>query len=1831
MATAAESALTSALARKYYTQMKAGYATTLHNQPSAASGGAANLSRATGTGSAVAVKAAAEPTNLGSKLLDLFMQPGYAVTQEISNISGAVRGVNEGRKSVLGAIGDVITAGDPFGKGNQKKSGIDLVSGNKDLYNEIARKSGLMGNTYKQDVGPFAANESDNNLQKFGKGALGFAAGVALDPLSYVGVGAVGQALKGGGKLIGAAAEGLNKAAEGSKLAAGVSKVASGITKAGEGTLKVDSAINNATTKVINKALDPTGKKAAAKAIQQAAVDEAAKTASDAAQLVARNATIDPLKSKFVIAGKGLDFGKPVNSVERMLQNTETGLSFPAATVPKGELSRLMDLPKKPTYDFAKLQDPTGHVLTPFTEKAVTQQAVIPPAQDTLMSELLKPGAAVEADAKALASDATRAVTTPANAKITFEEHKAWIAKNKSVKLAIQLPLTTKPTVFPVAEWLNKLGSTRASALSGPSRKAVNDSLAAASNKGIMADRAALLAREAGATPAPGLATLAADGLPVPPAPTVPAKGASPVVAAQVAVDRSVHTTPVWVDKPPTEQASIKRRFKNMLDEEHFTYLYEGIGRKSPLPIEEQRSLFNSRVRQLAKGKATSQPRYIEFFQKQVIDGAKPIVNSNPRFAAVARSPKSIEFNGISVDLSTADEIAKNVPTDSASVAERQQERVRTAQNMDEQTKTAIKATMGKDAIKDGVHGQQFDSVDKTALPFTTPVQGTLRDSPNFGEGLGVNRVYNTHAQFNLHRALAKTASDEVKALSDIRIAGGGKMIWGLERAQMMMDRTIPRVQAAERYFRAHGVEPVGGVTVRGVPLGFGDALGAMSMTNEGRELLKHYLYGGLKGTPYVAKSGAVGTIYPDAIMRVFATVVDKMDASAINAAKGGQDVLEVIAREVYAKLGVFPKGEELAKIVTEGGKNPISIAIKGAKPGEYIQQAVGSVDSATVIQKLEDVIFNSTKGGKTDLRILNNIVQTVQQRSAANAIAFGDTVHELTDKAMTNVFDFMDQGKGVKETVDFLNTKDLIDSVKNSQSIKPTREQLLGAAMRLQEDMSNVISVWDLKHRTIFEQITKGAVADGLKAGGAEKNKAMLKVMQLADEQIATENPFRTPAELSLSDVESLDTAAYKMRTSFANMFVPSKIVNDAGKWVTSRLHETWLFKGSLGRDLSKDVRSQLTVAYHMGTTEEIALAMRYIQDGTLGAASDLTKSIAAKLSPVSSMYFDHAINRNLGPEGTNGILRDFFQHGYDLKHVADKMSAAHFGIPEKLQFDWAKVDKAVGVEAKNAELHTQWMNMKIDNPIDYLARMDATIGNLASDVAMSQGVWKKIKELGGVSLVPKDGYVALRGTTDNYITRYFPETEGAYFIEKTFIPELKKLDYLLKTSIKTSEGVGRMLRTYDPLLNIWKSGMTIWNPNHHLRNVVGDMSLSFLADGLKNPRYYYRAIGLLKARKLYDGVDMLRMMQGIEDLGKVQESRYMLKASLGGRAGKFTISDAEFYEAMYRRGVIKDFTQQEDLIESGLVPKGIQHLQDMLQVTGGKARERVGSLSEGRDDFVRLAHALHLLENKSTLQQAGKVFKNREELFNYVAHRVNQVHPDGTDLAPFERKVMRRLIPFYSWMRKAIPLTIESALQHPGRFTTYPKFAGAMANQYGAQGGTLSNPFPSDQMFPSWLTNQTTGPVTKTADGSYYGISPGTVDSDFMDQWIAGGPAGAKNTLLDMISPMIKLPVELQNGRTLGSGIQTPAKDPLEYFGSQIPGIAQMQRLFGTDPLGSVGTLVQGQGLDPTQSVQKGNRGQMDVSKWLNLSGIGSQNYSTDSALHAAAIEARNRARGQ
>lgn len=429
------------------------------------------------------------------------------------------------------------------------------------------------------------------------------------------------------------------------------------------------------------------------------------------------------------------------------------------------------------------------------------------------------------------------------------------------------------------------------------------------------------------------------------------------------------------------------------------------------------------------------------------------------------------------------------------------------------------------------------------------------------------------------------------------------------------------------------------------------------------------------------------------------------------------------------------------------------------------------------------------------------------------------------------------------------------------------------------------------------------------------------------------------------------------------------------------------------------------------------------------------------------------------------------------------------------------------------------------------------------------------------------------------------YPYLEGYYFTDDI----AKQLPRVIKDWTHPTTLSNPLMKHYDKLLSMWKSGVTIYRPAHHLRNLIGDAYLGWM-DGVNTVRPYILAARVQRTLKgmyptLSDVDKLVELGVASRNMGtpKVGEIIFRNKSGV-----PFTAE--QIAAVAHQKGLLEHARTIEDIIDLSNTGR--------FQPFGGKVQGAARSASELISHNSRLAHFI------------DKVIKSRgsnlSDIFEQASRRARKWHPTGLDLTDFERKVLRRIIPFYSWLRKSTPLLIEGLVMHPGKAVTISKLYGSIQESQGIDTPGRADPFPVDQMFPSWLRAEGLGPLGKpdsflgklsNQDPSGYvmlgqGLNPLT---QLMSQVQQPG-----QTLLSGLTPVAQVPLALSTGTNLFTKAPISGPDAApgamqEYIGSQIPVWSAIQNIAGVTPFGT-----------QTKKATKSDQATEGIVNWLSGLGV-------------------------
>ena len=309
---------------------------------------------------------------------------------------------------------------------------------------------------------------------------------------------------------------------------------------------------------------------------------------------------------------------------------------------------------------------------------------------------------------------------------------------------------------------------------------------------------------------------------------------------------------------------------------------------------------------------------------------------------------------------------------------------------------------------------------------------------------------------------------------------------------------------------------------------------------------------------------------------------------------------------------------------------------------------------------------------------------------------------------------------------------------------------------------------------------------------------------------------------------------------------------------------------------------------------------------------------------------------------------------------------------------------------------------------------------------------------------------------------------------------------------ALTNQEEINKFLKVYDGAQNWWKMWSLGIRPAYHAKNTIGNLWNSYLG-GLTTPKPYGDA------------------------------AAFQVKVAKNNLSGKIAgYPTEELYDAMMTRGVFGQGQYGGDIsrtLESQIAggnrnPFTLSTSNPILQ--GGF------KLGQTIEDNARIALFIDQLNKGASFDKAGNHV--RKYLFDYG------------DVNPFEKDVLKRAMPFYTWSRKNIPLQLEALATQPDKIN---KINLAINNIQ--QANQVEQPDLSQ--VPEYIREQAPVYVGSNAEAGTVSAIPLTnliptfdiaaitkfLNTETAPQGIQKGKLGtALSTVMGGVSPIIKAPLE-------------------------------------------------------------------------------------------------------
>lgn len=306
---------------------------------------------------------------------------------------------------------------------------------------------------------------------------------------------------------------------------------------------------------------------------------------------------------------------------------------------------------------------------------------------------------------------------------------------------------------------------------------------------------------------------------------------------------------------------------------------------------------------------------------------------------------------------------------------------------------------------------------------------------------------------------------------------------------------------------------------------------------------------------------------------------------------------------------------------------------------------------------------------------------------------------------------------------------------------------------------------------------------------------------------------------------------------------------------------------------------------------------------------------------------------------------------------------------------------------------------------------------------------------------------------------------------------PELKPVIQRMDDQFFNPEVQGKFVKAFDDILGMWKGLATvpIWfGVGFHARNMMGNVRLNAI-EGVK-PTAYREALSAQRIiEKAVQRAKKSSLMDdsAIQDIIKGGGSDGVKKSRLASAFDDGTRMDFEdaLLEVAVEEGVDDELigrilsARREGVLNSGFFDADLRG-RDFIANLRGSDRQSIweyikAQLTNPRESIAikqgaaiggmvennaRLAHYFSKLDEGLTVTDATASVKRT--LFDY------------SELTDFEKNVMKRIVPFYTFMRKNTPVQLASLMTTPRKFLTERRILEGIASTEQAD----------DRAIPDW-----------------------------------------------------------------------------------------------------------------------------------------------------------------
>ena len=356
-----------------------------------------------------------------------------------------------------------------------------------------------------------------------------------------------------------------------------------------------------------------------------------------------------------------------------------------------------------------------------------------------------------------------------------------------------------------------------------------------------------------------------------------------------------------------------------------------------------------------------------------------------------------------------------------------------------------------------------------------------------------------------------------------------------------------------------------------------------------------------------------------------------------------------------------------------------------------------------------------------------------------------------------------------------------------------------------------------------------------------------------------------------------------------------------------------------------------------------------------------------------------------------------------------------------------------------------------------------------------------------------------------------------------------------------------------WDKITSVYKENLTLPFPSFSGRNSGSGQIMNATSGHIETPQdfaSYFEKVQIARdikksywdAQKAVAAAAEDARLQGLEDLGSMSEAGASSARPRASRSApkipdkyKDIIDELHIHD-VYKYGYNPTDLEHFSQINMDVVPPSLfGNPKDVL----AKAKENVAAkpwpianekLAKAVDK-ARVAHET-ALEFGRRASAEGEWY-NRVPMYLYLrdkgfsaaeaAHEVRKLHVDYSDLTQFEKQVMRRIIPFYTFSRKMAEQTARQIMERQGGMPLTSVAGSIKAIE------SMRNP---GELVPDYVAETASIPLGEDSKGNRNFITGFGLAFEDPVSFLGKGLRGAGLELLSRTHPLLKAPLEYSTG---------------------------------------------------------------------------------------------------